>query len=327
MRHVAEAAGVSRMTASRAFKEDAPISPKLREKVLTVAERLGYKPDQMVTQLMSSFASQRAIDYRETIAALWWPGRWRVANDDENNYNAKILRGLETSAALHSCKVEHVVMTEDMTPRAINRILTARNIQGVIITPPPSFTRPTPALDWDQFCIVSIGATLHKPRFHRARMSHYHSMVIALEQLQKLGCQRPCLLLNSDLEQRMDRAYTGAFLAWHEDAADRIWRSETLSTRGLKSWIRTHKPDAVLADINRWQGHLPEPYASKRFVTLDVSDRNSEISGVFQNTELLAEYAVDLLMRVRLRKETGIPEFPLTIICDGMWVDGQSLQI
>ena len=42
---VAAVAGVSRWTVARAFKADASISARSREKVLAAAERLGYAPD------------------------------------------------------------------------------------------------------------------------------------------------------------------------------------------------------------------------------------------------------------------------------------------
>lgn len=53
---VAALAGVSRWTVNRAFKREASISKKTREKVLAAAEQLGYAPD----LLASSLASDRS---------------------------------------------------------------------------------------------------------------------------------------------------------------------------------------------------------------------------------------------------------------------------
>ncbi len=50
---VAALAGVSRWTVNRAFKKDASISPKSREKVMIAAESLGYVPDLLATSLAS----------------------------------------------------------------------------------------------------------------------------------------------------------------------------------------------------------------------------------------------------------------------------------
>lgn len=48
---VAALAGVSRWTVNRAFKKDASISTKSREKVMKAAEELGYAPDLLATSL------------------------------------------------------------------------------------------------------------------------------------------------------------------------------------------------------------------------------------------------------------------------------------
>ena len=326
LRDVALAAGVSRMTASRAFKKDSQINPDRRAKILATAEKIGYKPDLMVSQIMSNFASQRGVDYRDTIAVLWWPERWTAANLGVENYDAKILRGLKKALSHYGSKSEHINLAENTSSHSIDRILTARNIQGIIITPPRNPTDIAPVLNWNNFSTVSIGKTLHKPRFHCSRVSHYEMMVITLNKLINFGCEHPCLLVSTGLEQRMDRAYTAAFMAWNKNAEGMIWRQDKRSKPGLKSWIKSRKPDVVLADTYDWRQYLPEPYASKRFVALNVPERDGDISGIFQNTELLAEYAVDLLMRVRLRKQTGIPEHPQTSVCDGIWVDGKSFQ-
>ncbi len=50
---VAIAAGVSRWTVNRAFKKDASISPKTRDKVMKVADEMGYIPDLRAASLAS----------------------------------------------------------------------------------------------------------------------------------------------------------------------------------------------------------------------------------------------------------------------------------
>jgi LacI family transcriptional regulator, gluconate utilization system Gnt-I transcriptional repressor len=56
MSDVAEAAGVSTMTVSRALKQDGRIAPETRRKILTVVADLGYVPD----RIAGSFSSQRS---------------------------------------------------------------------------------------------------------------------------------------------------------------------------------------------------------------------------------------------------------------------------
>lgn len=78
MRDVARAAGVSRMTVSRALKKDSPVSSATRERILKVVREMNYVPDQMagsLTTKRSGFVavlvpSLNNLHFAETVQAL-----------------------------------------------------------------------------------------------------------------------------------------------------------------------------------------------------------------------------------------------------------------
>ncbi|MCY4336226.1 MAG: LacI family DNA-binding transcriptional regulator [Litoreibacter sp.] len=78
MRQVARAAGVSRMTVSRALKKDSPISKETRDRILKVVREMNYVPDQMagsLTTKRSGFVavlvpSLNNLHFAETVQAL-----------------------------------------------------------------------------------------------------------------------------------------------------------------------------------------------------------------------------------------------------------------
>lgn len=78
MRDVARAAGVSRMTVSRALKKDSPVSKETRDRILRVVREMNYVPDQMagsLTTKRSGFVavlvpSLNNLHFAETIQAL-----------------------------------------------------------------------------------------------------------------------------------------------------------------------------------------------------------------------------------------------------------------
>jgi len=78
MRDVARAAGVSRMTVSRALKKDSPISQGTREKILKVVRDMNYVPDQMAGSLTTKKSGFVAVlvpslnnsHFAETVQAL-----------------------------------------------------------------------------------------------------------------------------------------------------------------------------------------------------------------------------------------------------------------
>ncbi len=61
MRDVAKAAGVSRMTVSRALKKNSPISQKTRDHVLEIVKEMNYVPDQMAVSLTTKKSGFVAI--------------------------------------------------------------------------------------------------------------------------------------------------------------------------------------------------------------------------------------------------------------------------
>lgn len=78
MRDVARVAGVSRMTVSRALKENSPVSKKTRDHILKVVREMKYVPDQMagsLTTKRSGFVaalvpSLNNLHFAETVQAL-----------------------------------------------------------------------------------------------------------------------------------------------------------------------------------------------------------------------------------------------------------------
>ena len=78
MRDVARAAGVSRMTVSRALRENSPVSSETRQRILQVVREMNYVPDQMagsLTTKRSGFVavlvpSLNNLHFAETVQAL-----------------------------------------------------------------------------------------------------------------------------------------------------------------------------------------------------------------------------------------------------------------
>jgi len=78
MKDVADAAGVSPMTVSRALKADSPVSEKTRQRILKVVSDLNYVPDQMAGSLSSKRSgfvavlvpSLNNLHFAETVQSL-----------------------------------------------------------------------------------------------------------------------------------------------------------------------------------------------------------------------------------------------------------------
>jgi len=323
MRDVAAAANTSRMAVSRAFRPGAYIRPELRQRILEVAARMDYRPDSLVTKLMTSFAQRRPVHYRETLGILWWPERWADLASPES-FAAKLHAGLDASAVQHGCRTDHFILGKTSTA-ALQRMLAARHIQGVILTPPATPDAAAPRLDWTKLSVMVVGSSLQKPAFNRVHQHHYSAMIDVVHRLREQGFRRPVLVVGSELEERMQRAYTAAFLAHEAGPPERILHLRSIEPAGLAKRLKHLRPDVVIIDIEARLPAIRRALGKGRrctLVSLDVDRLDGDTPGIFQNPRRMAECAIDLLMQARLRHETGVPAEPMVILTPGVWVEG-----
>lgn len=114
---VAEAAGVSRWTVARAFKKDASISRKSREKVMVAAKRLGYAPD----LLAASLASDRSY-----LVAL-------ITNDFNNPHKLVLLERLTRILWAHGWGTLLVNMSESEDASAALLAASQRRVDAAVM--------------------------------------------------------------------------------------------------------------------------------------------------------------------------------------------------
>lgn len=319
LRQIAELCGVSRMTVSRAFDPAQPVSPAMRARILAVAAQEGYRPDRMVREVMTAFARNRKIGYRETLAALWWAkGRPALG------YSQQIKTGLDAGAAFHGCRFDHFEVSTAAERRGLARVLRARGIRGLVVTPPMHEPDLSGLLPWDQFTAVAIGSSLRTPALHRAQHNHHQSAARVMEEVTRRGYQHPVLVVNRALEQRSARGATGAFLAWFSSATERVLFTEDLKEPHLRKRLAELQPDVVISDSESIRSMVPIP---ADYVTLSLNTPRGDCTGIMQQPTLLASAAVDLLLRSRWHGETGVPAEPMTLMTPGDWHEGRTLRV
>ncbi|MBU3031273.1 LacI family DNA-binding transcriptional regulator [Paracoccus marinaquae] len=115
--HVAEAAGVSRWTVARAFKQDASISPRSREKVMAAAKKLGYAPDLLAASLASD---------RSHLVAL-------VTNDFNNPHKLVLLERLTRILWSHGWGTLLVNMSESEDASAALLAASQRRVDAAVM--------------------------------------------------------------------------------------------------------------------------------------------------------------------------------------------------
>lgn len=321
------------MTVSRALRNQSNISPETQKKIQAIANELGYRPNPLVSALMTYRRAAKPVESHLSIGFVTdFPTRdgWKASKLYQDFF-----RGVSESADRHGYGVEVFWMREpNMTPERITQILLTRSIHGLVIAPLP-VAHGELELGWENFCAIALGYSLTKPLLHRAVNHQFRSMRLAMRQLRALGYQRLGLALPASLNERVDRQWVASFLVEelaHDHSIplfvpdDALWNFET-----FRQWFKANKPDVVIgheAVVLDWLRKLglrvPEDVG---FVLLNCPDKSGEFAGIFQNGPEVGAAAVDFLIGMIHRNERGVPQLPHSLLVEGTWVEGRTVRL
>src|SRR5688572_2881358 len=333
LKEVAQAAGVSIMTASRALRNQANVTTTTRERVQKSARELGYRPNPLVSALMSYRRASRVIQDTLTIGFVTnFPRRdgWRKLKINQDFFD-----GAAQACMRHGYKLEEFWLREpDMTARRLSSILYSRNVNGLLVAPLPVALGHM-RLEWPNFSAVALGYSLAWPRLHRAVNHQFRSIRTALRRLRKLGYHKIGLALRSSIDERVEHHYTGAFLVDQQriPAAYRIPLHLVLdrewTEKSFQKWFTKYRPEVVVSHheevlewLARMKVHVPHDCG---FIHLNLPDDSGELAGIYQNGPEVGAAAADFLVAMLQRNESGIPELAHTILVEGTWIDGKTL--
>jgi hypothetical protein len=287
---------------------------------LREAERLGYRPDPFVAQLMNHIRSRRIRHTQANLGLL-------MLNDDE--YVSRLTSGVQRRAEELGYAVDKIAIEPFAGNSAgLTRMLRARGIEGLLLPPCRPPRSLASLLDWTQFSAVAMTYSISEPRLDRVVPHHFHNAMLLLRRLREQGYRRPMFALHCDLDSRANHAYSAA-IAWTAVESGRPaippLLSPELKLRGIGAWVARHRPDAIvvgsMAQIERdLRPELGAP-AMKRLglAVLDCQARFG-IAGVDQQTHLVGSAAVDMLVAQLQRRAHGAPLNPVVSMVEGAWV-------
>jgi LacI family transcriptional regulator len=336
LRDIARHLGLSRTTISLALNNHPRIPAETRRRVCAAAQALGYSPDPKVSRLMSYLRVRRQSPGREVIAVInAFPTREPWAT---NTHLRTMRDSLHARAATIGYGCEDFWLTEPrMTPARLSGILRARGIAGVVLLPFPHYT-PVLELAWEHFACAAIGASVGVP-LHRVCPHQYRDTRRALRSLAALGYRRPGLVLNPDVDQRVEHAFLAAYLVAQRERAvppDTLPLMFAGGPRQFLRWFARSRPDALLLaqpppsqdEVRAWLAemgrHCP---ADIGLALLDVPHHASHASGIRQSYGPIAAAALDVVAGQLARGERGLPALPQMTQLEGEWQNGTTTRI
>jgi len=324
IKEVAAKAGLSIATVSYALRRDPKIPAATRDRVLAVAQELGYRPNATVATLMAHIRRARQPSAGERIAFVWVHTPKEEIRADP--FLRLVLAGAQLRAEQLGYHLEQFWTGErGLSDRRLSDILQSRGITGVLFSPVMHEVTVSLDFEWSAFACAVIGYARWEPELHHAGHHHYHGMRSALEELGRLGCQRPAVILDPHANERGRRAWQAAFLVFHPtpNLAPAFVRPEMpASATALRRWLRQHQPDALILHRARMarqvQAWLP-PSDPLRLCCLSWSQELTDLSGIDQRFDLVAANAVDLVVSQLIANERGLPEHPRMTLLPGQW--------
>jgi len=325
MRDLARAAGVAPSTVSKALRDDPSIPSQRCVEIKELAERLGYKPNPMVSALMAQLHRQRRRSDPYHIA---WLDFWN-ANEPPIPISKPLLDGARECAKELGYNIEvHRVAADQTSLDRLRRILLTRGQWGIIIPPVPKSAMYL-SLDLRGLTGVTIGTSLHQPVMHRVAPNHFQGTQLAMDHLQEKGFRRIGLVLSPAKHQRVEGKWLGAYLArqYESPAGEHIpplFATES-NKAAFTKWLQQYKPDAIMLGeehILDWiKGTARSKTKRPAIACLAREITEDKVAGIDCQPKGIGAAAVKMLISQIHRNERGTPSEPHTVFLDGVWVD------
>jgi LacI family transcriptional regulator len=323
---VAKSAGVHRTTVSLSLRDHPRIPVETRNRVKAAAARLGYRINPLVSALMQSRRSGKPVKHASLAYVTNYPTRygWRPEHHDRPDF----FPGAAERAQDFGYKLEHFWLAEPgMTPRRFCDMLSARSINGIIIgrLPPGQHLLD---LEWNRFSCVALGMTLRAPILHHVTENHFDTVWQAMDRCRERGYRRVGLLFSDVCDSpRVGHRWVGAYMSQQMQFApeDRlpVCPDNPTSEETFQKWFLKHQPDALLVNnpklVMKWLEKLDRKVPEDVGLVALEHRRELECTGIYYDPAKIGGLAVEMLVGLMHRNETGVPAVQHEILLTGEW--------
>lgn len=322
MADVARAAKVTQATVSLALRGHARIPEETRRRIAAVAEKLGYRPDPLVSVLMA----QRRRGQERMRGVLGVVSIWPDPKSSwlTNPFYTPYREGVVERAAKLGFRTDFFACDgSERELRVTERSLRARGIQAVVIAQAHESITRLP-LDVSGLAAAYIGNGIREPRLSRVDAALDFDFRLAWRKTRERGHTRIGYATWRRPTLKNDGAWMGAYLHAQRELpeADRLppLESEDMDRAALLAWADRWRPGAVLSE-NLW---ILDTLRAERpaipLLCLAVVDGRG-YSGVQVGRREIGAAAVDMVVAQLARGERGVPEIAKRVMIEGWWRD------
>lgn len=332
---IASLTGFSLMTISRALRNAPRVAVATRAKVMAAARELDYRPDPHMTRMMQLVRSKKPVHVRATLAVI----REHIPKDDliSQSYQYVAIDDIRCRARGYGYEVEEFWLGRNgLIPARLNKILYARGIEGVIVSP-QSEQLPCRQLDYSGFSAVAFGYAMRDPLLHIATSNMTLGIKNAAQALRDKGYRRIGIAVTNWIDDRSQFGYSAGMFHFQQSLPEEEivpvlllpHNDITHDFKIFSSWLRKHTPDVLISFDHRvpeWLRKLklriPEDIG---FVVHDWTPMMEQYAGINHRRDQVAAAAVDMVVSLLSHHEYGLPFVPRQVMITPTWVDGPSI--
>ena len=333
IRSLASALGLSVATISEALRDSPKVQERTRLRVKRAAERAGYRVNPLLGATLSALRRSRHHGFSGVLALV------DVSPDGQTDlmlFHREVARGAEVRAQELGFKTEIFwvgAKAPALSVARLNSVLRARGIHGVIFLPFEK-RQDFSGFDLTQMAAVGMDHRLLNPSLHTIQPDHYLSMRRALQLLTERGYQRIGLCLEAPKDERVDYKWSSGFFSFFRLTGRKLevppLITPKLEPKNFLAWFKKYQPDLVVGHkqiITDWLAaqkiRVPDDVG---FFRINITERSAPCAGLDLLPQRLGATAVETVVGMLHRRESGAARFPNSISIDAEFTDGPTLR-
>lgn len=325
---IAQLASVSLNTVSLALRNSERVATDTKKKILEIADQLGYQ----CNQFASSLAKSKAVDsrtYKATLAVVY--GHKEYNPLEKHTIHRHIIEGIKKRGEQTGFRIETFwAYHPDYLGWRLNHTLQSRAIPGIIMV---LINENELTLDTERFSFAYAEGDAGM-RFHTTASDLYEGSFTVGNKLREYRYKRIGLAVYEGHEKHAQgRLFNGLYplpFSHPDQPVPPFYLSKKNSEEAFRDWLFTEKPDVVcsvdpirLQWIRKCGFRVPEDIG---FISLDIMEDETNLSGVRRRYEITGSAAVDLIAGQLYRNERGIPAPPKRILISPEWIPGNTIR-